>query len=257
MFSLRFSWVSGRQTVNLLDGKCVSRDGLRVSYDVTFQYQMPKEWVVPATLKYRNYDKWSQVVRAAGNSAVQHSCSEFSISNFQNKRGVIQSTMEDNLRIKLEGTEEKNNADGVYARAISLQLSNVDLPEEYSEAVADKQSANEDISLAQNQRTQNITKAQTDLNSAKEEARKIYDSAQNDANITLTEANLQAKETTYRFEIERAVLSGVRETLGLSTQGLFTYLTNQLYAEVPDLSVAAEEPVKLSRKDELEELEEL
>ena len=240
--------------MNLDDGKCVSRDGLRVSFDVTFQYQMPIDWVLPATLKYRNYGKWSQVVRAAGNSAVQHSCSAFNVSNFQNKRGVIQSTMEDNLRLKLEGTEENNFEDGVYARAISLQLSNVDLPEEYSQAVADKQSANEDISLAKNQRQQNITKAQTDLNTAKEEARKIYDSAQYDANITLTEANLQAEEISYRFETEKQVLLGVRDTLGLSTgNGLLAYLTNQLYAEAPELSVAAEEPVQLSRKVELVE----
>ena len=215
---------------------------------------MPAEWVVPATIKYRNFDKWSQVVRAAGNSAVQHSCSDFNISNFQNQRGVIQSTMEDNLRLKLEGTEEKENADGVYARAISLQLSNVDLPVEYSQAVAEKQSANEDISLAKNQRTQNITKARTELNTAKEEARKISDRASNDANITLTEANLQAEETVYRFATEKIVLQGVRDTLGLSTSGLLAYLTNQMYASAPQLTVAAEEPVKLSRKDELEEL---
>lgn len=215
---------------------------------------MPAEWVVPATLKYRNYEKWSQVVRAAGNSAVQHACAEFNISNFQNKRGVIQSTMEDNLRLKLEGTVEKENADGVYARAISLQLSNVDLPEEYSRAVAEKQSANEDISLAKNQRTQNITKARTELNTAKEEARKIYDNAQNDANITLTEARLQAEETTFRFATEKEVLIGVRDTLGLTTSGLLAYLTNQLYASVPHLSVAAEEPIRLSRKEDLEEL---
>lgn len=231
----------------------MSRDGLRVRFDVTFQYQMPAEWVVPATLKYRNFGKWSQVVRAAGNSAVQHTCSEFNISNFQNKRGIIQITMEENLRMKLEGQKE-DNSDGVYARAISLQLSNVDLPEEYSQAVAEKQSANEDISLAQNQRTQNITKARTKLNSAKEEARKIYDNAQNDANVTLTEATLQAEETTYRFETEKIVLQGVRDTLGLSTNGLLAYLTNQLYADAPHLSVHAEEPVQLSRKTDLEEL---
>lgn len=162
--------------------------------------------------------------------------------------------MEDNLRLKLEGTEENDNEDGVYARAISLQLSNVDLPEEYSQAIADKQSANEDISLAKNQRTQNITKARTDLNTAKEEARKIYDESYNDANITLTEANLQAEATIFRFETEKIVLQGVRDTLGLSTNGLLAYLTNQLYADAPHLSVAAEEPVQLSRKDDLEEL---
>eukprot|EP00977_Amphora_coffeiformis_P028370 scaffold34938_cov261-Amphora_coffeaeformis.AAC.9 len=244
------------QTVDLNDGRCVSRDGLRVKFDVTFQYQMPFEWVYPATVKYRNYDKWSRVVRAAGNSAVQHSCSDFNISNFQNKRGEIQTRMEDNLRLKLEGTQE-DGSDGVYARAISLQLSNVDLPDEYSEAVAEKQSANEDISLAENERTQAITKAGTALNTAKEEARQIYDSAVNNANITLTEARLQAEETLFRYQTETTVLVGVRETLGLSTDGLLAYLTNQLYAEAPHLEVHAEEPAKLSRKAELEVLEEL
>jgi prohibitin 2 len=214
---------------------------------------MPKEWVYPATLKYRNFDKWANVVRAAGNSAVQHSCSEFNVSNFQNKRGVIQSTMEENLRLKLEGTEERNYDDGVYARAISLQLSNVDLPEEYSNAVAEKQSANEDISLAKNQRTQQITKAQTELNTAREEARKISDNALNDANITIAEAKLQAEETIYRFAKEKEILVGVKETLGLTTNGLMAYLSNQLYAAAPHLSVSAEEPVQLSRKLEIVE----
>ena len=47
---------------------------------------------------------------------------------------------------------------GVYARAISLQLRNVELPEEYRESVSEKQSAAEDITLAQNQRSQETTK---------------------------------------------------------------------------------------------------
>ena len=65
---------------------------------------------------------------AAGMSAVQHSCSLFSISNFQNKRGVIQSMMEGKLRGKLEGADGTGSS-GVYARAISLQLRNIELPE--------------------------------------------------------------------------------------------------------------------------------
>lgn len=236
--------------MNLNDGRCVSRDGLRVAFDVTFQYQMPEIWVLPATLQYRNFEKWAQVVEAAGMSAVQHTCSDFQISNFQNKRGLIQTTMEDNLRIKLEGQEE-DGSDGVFALAISLQLSNVDLPEEYSEAVAEKQSAAEDISLAQNQRTQEITKARTAFNTAKEEARKLFDNALNDANVTLTEASLKAEETLFRFGTERTILLGVQEKLGLTTQGLLAYLSNRLYAEAPYLAVAAEEPVQLSRKQEL------
>jgi len=142
---------------------------------------------------------------ASGNSAVHHTCSEFNVSNFQNKRGEIQTTMEDKIRTKLEETED-DGSDGVYARAISLQLSNVDLPDEYRQAVADKQAAAEYIILAQNQRTQEATKAETTLLAAQEEARIINNTAINDAEILLTEAEIKAQETTFAFKTEAGVL---------------------------------------------------
>lgn len=39
---------------NLAD-TCISRDGLRVGFEVQFQYQMPAEWITDAVLKYRNF----------------------------------------------------------------------------------------------------------------------------------------------------------------------------------------------------------
>lgn len=237
-------------TVDLPDGTCVSKDGLRVDFKVTFQYKMTEEWLKPCILKYRDFDKWATVVEAAGNSAVQHSCSEFEITNFQNQRGLIQSTMEDNLRLKLEGTDG-NGATGVYARAISLQLSNVELPAEYQAAVADKQAAAEDIELARNQRTQETTKAGTRLLTAVEEGRKILDTARNDANVTLTEAYLRAEEIAFAFETEATVVIRVKALLNLTTDGVLAYMSNRLYEKVPSLKVSAGEPAALSRKDEL------
>ena len=139
-------------TVDLED-TCVSLDGLRVQYEVTFQYQAVADLMYDAVIKYRDFSKWNRVVRSAGSSAVQHTCSNFTISAFQNKRGDIQRLMEDNLRLKVEGEEGRG---GVYARAVSLQLRNVELPVEYQGAVAEKQSAEEDIALAQNQRKQEV-----------------------------------------------------------------------------------------------------
>lgn len=237
-------------TVDLPDATCVSQDGLRVGFSVTFQYQIPAEWLLPAVIKYRDFEKWAQVVEAAGNSAVHHTCSEFQISNFQNKRGEIQSKMEENMRLKLEGTKE-DGSDGVYARAISLQLRNVDLPDEYREAVSDKQAAAEDIILAQNQRTQETTKAQTSLLAAQEEARIINNTAVNDAEILLTEAEIKAQETAFAFETEAGVFVSVKRALGLSTDGVLAYLSNRLYAGAANLKVSAAEPARLSRKDEL------
>jgi prohibitin 2 len=237
-------------TEDLPDGTCVSKDGLRVQFSVSFQYAIPQEWLIPTVLTYRGFEKWADVVSAAGTSAVQHSCAEFNISNFQSQRGVIQGTMEQNLRLKLEGKSGKG-ADGVYARAISLQLRNVELPEEYQEAVREKQSANEDISLAQNQRKQETTKAQTKLLSASEEARKILDNSNNDAELILTEARLKAQETLFAFETESKTIVDVKERLNLTTAGVLAYLANQLLADVPNLKVSAAEPARLSRKDEL------
>ena len=267
-------------SADLADGTCVSKDGLQVGFSVTFQYQLPTEWIIPVVIKYRNFNKWADVVEGAGTSAVHHACSEFQVANFQNQRGVIQSTMESNLRLKLEGAEGEGH-DGVYARAISLQLRNVDLPEEYRQAVHEKQSAAEEIELAKNQRTQETTKAQTELLSAQEEARKvrwaplrsvfatkprshlalilysfcryrqIMDTATNEVELLITEARLKANETIFSYEKEAETLVRVKESLNLTTDGVLSYMANKLYARAPHLKVSAAEPALLSRKEEL------
>ena len=237
-------------TVDLPDGICVSKDGIPIGFSVTFQYQMTQGWLRPAILKYRDFFTWATLVEAAGESAVQHACSDYSVSNFQTKRGVIQAAMETHLRTKLEGPSG-DGASGVYAKAISVQLRNVVLPEEYTAAVAEKQGAAEEVSLAINQRKQEVTKAQTLILTAQERALQILDTAKNEANVTMTEALLRAQETFYGFENEAIVLAQIKDSLNLTTNGLLSYLANQLYADVQTLKVKAGEPAKLSRKDEL------
>lgn len=244
-------------TVDLNNRFCVSRDGLIVEFSVTFQYQMIAEDIRPVVERYRDFDKWDVIVREAGLSAVHHTCSDFKISNFQNKRGEIQAKMEENLRLKLEGnrtvtTNSTDGLEGVYAQAISLQLRYLGLPEEYSNAVRDKQSAEEDIALAVNQRQQETTRARTALLRATEEARKILDTANNDVEILQTEARLAAEETTFAFAQEARTLVDVRDSLGLTTDGVLAYLANGLLAdETKDVVVTTGEPARLSRAREL------
>ncbi len=238
-------------TVDLNERTCVSRDGLLVVFSVTFQYRMIEANVLPTILKYRDFEKWADVVEAAGLSAIHHSCGNYAISSFQNKRGEIQQDMEDNLRMKLEGDPEDTRQEGVYAMVVSLQLQNVELPEEYNKAVQEKQSAEEDISLAQNERKQETTKAETELLRAVEEARKILDTANNEAEVLLTEARLKAEETTFAFEKEAETILDVKSSLNLTTEGVLAYLYNTLLSEVTNLRITTGEPAKLSRKEEL------
>jgi regulator of protease activity HflC (stomatin/prohibitin superfamily) len=237
-------------TVDLDDRTCVSRDGLRVQVSVTFQYRMPEENMLQAINKYREFTKWADIVEEAGLSAVHHSCSEFNISDFQNLRGQIQATMQENLGLKLEGDPE-NDLVGVYAIAVSLQLRNLALPSEYNSAISEKQSAEEDIALAKNQRKQEKTKAQTELLRAQEEARKIRDTAVNEAEVLLTEATLKAEETIFAFEKEAETIVEVKEALNLTTEGVLAYLANTLLSEAGNLKITTGEPAKLSRSEEL------
>lgn len=237
-------------TVNLNNRICVSNDGLLVTFSVTFQYQMTAKNVLPAILKYRDFHKWASTVEQAGLSAIHHSCSEFFIAEFQNKRGVIQSKMEDNLRLKLEGNESSGE-EGVNAVAVSLQLTYLELPERYSTAVKDRQAAKEGIELAVKERVFETTKANTALGTAREEVRKIEDTANNEAQVLLTEATLQAQEMLFSFQKEAEALVEVKEKLNFTTEGLLAYLSNKLMSEATSLKVTTGEPARLSQKDEL------
>lgn len=213
---------------------------------------MPVDSIVSAINKYRDFKTWSIIVEAAGNSAVQHTCSEYNVTDFQTLRNAIQDSMLDNLREKLEGSlNEGITDDGVYALANSLQLKNINLPQQYKDAVSEKQKAEEDIALAKNQRTQESTKAQTELLAAQEEAQKILDKAYNDGNVTIIEANLKAEETKFAFLQEQDVLVEARDKFSLGAEGILAYLSNQLYATTNNLSVKVGEPARISRKDEL------
>ena len=103
---------------------CLSRDGLKVGFDITYQYQIPVNKILNVIEKYQDYKGWYITVEVAGNSAVQHIWSDFNIAQFQNLV-LTQDVMLDNLNIKLEGSLQGITDDGVYAFATSLQLETI------------------------------------------------------------------------------------------------------------------------------------
>lgn len=230
---------------------CVSNDGLRVVVDVSYQYRLDKGSIIEVILKYREFEKWNQVVNASANSAIQHSCSVWNVTDFQSNRALVQETMFENLQKKIEGDMNDDSSRGVYAIASSLQLTNVDLPIQYQEAVEQKQRASEDILLAKTERIQNKTKADTEFKAAEKQYEIIIDRALNEGNITLIVADYYAQHTLYRFEKESEVLSQAQEFLSLSTNGVLSYMANKLFATVPLLTVRTGEPARISRKNQL------
>lgn len=230
------------QITSNFNDTCVSRDGLRVGFAVTFQYSLEVKHITEVIEKYKDFKAWGVIVESAATSAVQHSCSTYDVTSFQALRNQIQTTMYEKMKDKLIP---------IRALANSLQLSNVDLPSEYKSAVSEKQQAEEDIALAINQRAQETTKANTEFLSAEEEAKKIMDNAWNTANITITQANLKAQETAFAFGKEKQVLMQARTGFNLDSNGIMSYMATQMYATASSLSASVGEPSRISRKDEL------
>ena len=158
--------------------------------------------------------------------------------------------MVENLKLKLEG-DDTTGEEGVHAVAASLQLTRAHLPEAYNEAVAAKQAAEEDIALAISQRKQETTKADTNLLLAELSAVKIKDTANNEADVLLTEANLKAQETIYLFQRDADALVLLKNRLNLTADGVLAHSLIKLLAEANNLKVTTGEPVRLSRKDAL------
>lgn len=230
------------------DRTCVSQDGLRVDFTVTFQYRIMEQDVPKAIKLYRNFNGWATVVEAAGLSAMHNTCSQYVISEFQNRRAEIQDAFLENLKVKLEGDEVLQ---GVLAKVVSAQLRGFVLPQAYLEAISNKQEAEEDIALAKAQRLQETTKATTELLAAEKEAIRILETATNEASIVLKEAQLKANAILYSYEKEKDAIVAAKNDLELSPDGLLAHSTSMMISEVERFSTTIGEPARMSRKDEL------
>jgi hypothetical protein len=115
--------------------------------------------------------------------------------------------------------------------------------------VSAKQAAEEDIALAIAERKLETTKAKTNLLLAELSAVKTKDTANNEAEVLLTEAKLKAQETIYFFQKEADALVDAKNQLNLTAEGVLAHSLIKLLAEANNLKVTTGEPVKLSRKD--------
>lgn len=243
----RFVKFSTRQILpaSVLD-TCLSRDGLRIDFEVSYQYKIEQEHVVEVVEKYRNSKNWQTVVEFSARSAIQHTCSEYNVTSFQSQRLDIQNRIYDNIQTKFDGYQDSPQ---LFATVTSVQLLDVTLPKEYKDAVTQKQRAEEDIKLAEFQREQLITRAETELMVAEKQATILKSRAETNAVIALIEANVTAAAAIYRFEAESYPLLNAKRFLELSTEGVLGYMANRLFQDAPSLSSVMAEPAIVSRKN--------
>jgi len=247
-FKSTYSTIEIPYDMGLEEYNCVSKDGLLVKIELSFQYLPDKTKLTQIVQEYRDSERYRAAIIPAGVSAVNHGCGQFNIQSFQGERGRVSETMFQFLKQKLEGT---NTTTGMHALAIDVQLKNVELPSRYENAVRAKQAAEEDIELATNQRKQLMTQAQTKLKSAEEAQKKTLDEAHNNADIAVQQALYDANTTRVYYDTESEIYKSIQEQLELSQEGFLAYLSNRALENTNDLRVSLTEPAKTSYKQEL------
>lgn len=201
---------------------CNSKDGLKIDLDVSFQYIPQWEDVIELTEDYRNFDKYKNILAPIAQSSIRHTCSDFTADDFQKMRSEVHNTME---------AEVKERLLSIKADLIELQLRNIDRPGAYEQSVENSEAARSDITLALNEREQQITSANTLLVEAQQTANKTIDLANTEAEITITSANIQAQTVLNWYEVRTGVYKNVMNDHEFNITELINYISNELMSE--------------------------
>ena len=133
------------KTLYYEDEKCVSKDGIMVTFKLDVQYQVGQGGVRDLVAQYSTAEKHVKILYWAIQSGVHNTCSQFLITEFQEERGRVQDSLLAKCRAK---------AESLMTQVIDVQLQNIDIPGEYTMAIESKERAREDINLAYNERAQ-------------------------------------------------------------------------------------------------------
>ncbi|GMH43884.1 hypothetical protein BSKO_11818 [Bryopsis sp. KO-2023] len=222
-----------------IETRCVSKDGLLLPLTVGFQYLPNRTQVKEIVSLYRDSKNYDRLVVAAATSAIHHGCGLFAISEFQSRRIEVQEQQKKFMEQIFQGDDGRA---GLMATVIDVQLKNIEPPRRWEAAVEAKENAREDINLARNERTQALTKAETRLKVAQEQARIAAAEAETESQILINRAAAEADSLLNRFEKEANQTKFAMEALGLDIEGILRYLLNRQIEKKKRIEIGMHQP---------------
>lgn len=234
-------WPRVETNIEFDDILCNSRDGLLIDTVISFQYIPDPTELIDLSRQFGSHGAWEQLMRVQAESAIRDTCGDFVADDYQNNRGAVAASMEDQVR---------NRTSTLFKAIVTkLQLKNVNRPVAFETAVRDKENARSQIGLARNEEAQALTQAETKKDVAVEEATRILDSANTTAEIKLAQAEAESEAILDRFTQLGSVFGAVKQSSQLTNKGILTYISNEIFHQ--DITIGVEAPVELDFKQEL------
>ena len=200
------------QTIEMTNDEklfCRTSEGLEMTLDITFQYQLEKEKLLDTFLSWNDASGHSQFIRSLTRDTIKDVCGEFSGEDFFNRRGDIASRMLEDLQFIFSNTTSNSNS-----KAILIQLRNVMHPPEYEQANQDTEEVSQERGRALSEREQQITDATTELRKAEANANIRLTEARGIADATVAEARERAQADFVKWQQRGKAFASVKTQLG-------------------------------------------
>lgn len=190
-------------------------------------------------LRYEDHDKYIKVVHDVAEEVIHEQCSIFNVTQFQTSRVQFQENLFQGLRAKL-GTM-------LLTHVRDVQVSNIQRPIEYEKVVIDKESARQNINVAEQERPRILTAANTKMKEAETQAKITLNKAATDARIIITKATAESKGILNSYTTEAATYKSIMDNQNLTIAGVLSYLTTRAIQSVKNpIYVNLDAPAKTS-----------
>lgn len=211
-------------------------DGLYVSLDISFQYQLEKKNIAMIFEEYGEIyeDLYVKVARDTLRDVV----SRYNATEFFDSREEIANDMIDSLKDVLSS---------FYATVKFVQFKQVDLPDSYESVIEEKEILKQEIEKVEYEKESELIRAQTEVEVARLEADVLITEAHASADSDIIIASAEANATKSILFAETEAFKNMCIDVGFNVTELLTYLWIQSIKEHDQekLTIQVDKPSQL------------
>lgn len=189
---------------------CWTSDIIEVTLDIAVQTSYIHEELPQVIFEFGDEDHFLPYVENVLKKTMRESCSNFTAIQYYSNRTAIQTDMLNRIENELPKLGTHITTGGY------LQLRNIKLPDDFNTAIIAKQTVQQEILLALNQRNQSLIIAETTLSQSVNNATSITNNATLQGQAILFDAQQQAQAINVSYSNRVDVYSKAMKLLGLN-----------------------------------------
>ena len=218
-----------------LDGlDCMSKDKVILKLNIMMQIQYYPEYLISTImLDYNNDDNYKKLIKSIVTSTILNTCLKWNVEQYYMDRSQIDNSMYNSLIKNVNQTT-------IQTQIVFFQLIDIKFPSQYSDLIKEKQNIDQNKQTALNERTNQLTQAQTQIIINKKLAQINLINANMTSNIKLNKADSVSNQIKQFWNYRTNYLVQVVLTLGLNNIQLIDYLKQEKISQNPNLIVGIE-----------------